>query len=1322
MKKTKFCLNTYEFSKLLQALKFNGFDVVKQSDNTYRSNGKNYIFESQVPQCLEPCEDNSIDENALFHQMCEEKGLDISKIDIDKKRFLKEIIYLSFNDSRCASFKLTKYEKEIEALFADGFKVYKGTPNGNKTQLGELVLDFRMFDKSGSMGRQSKISMLSTIGYDGTGDKKIKYDNTDFYERISLRCHLGLDEVVKSSQVLAKRYSYRGLMMSGGNRITLRRLKEKNIELNENTVLIVPDYEIQTLNEVKYFTQKEKELKVVSSHTYCDFEKEPIVQSSLRDETINDGYGFITPEFGKIIYHEFNAKKVHHSFQIRLPYTKGVVHTVDFYNLAKDKFLKDGLIHIRAYDKTLKEIDKVMTLEEFSNVKMIISKSVFKCFNELKEFQELRNTSSNVNDHIDNVLKYYFDSLYEYNHSLFILAMDKVFDNKNTEPEYTYTNYQFLSTLDLSKDDFLKLFEESEKKYQSLKTDDNARLAYICGNNDYELSTDEDFEDEKVSNRFTNEAVILKANNSSLCEARFKNIISDTLSSILNDIKIGHLLIKGEDRFLCGDPLRYLYFLFNPGKEEKDYLPSDIILDDNCFIAAGFHGVNGKEYPILRNPHLSRNEDLILRLFTPSDDSIRNNYGFENLTGVCIIDPTHSYLPAETIGGADYDGDHVKIFDNDIYTEAIKKHKGFEYPLVINGDYKKLGNSDSDSKIDNYHNKCIVNLSTFDNYVGDISNNALVCALRAYTEKSLDTDEIKEKYTNYVRLLGILTGLETDSAKTGIKPYYDDIAKEISHDKCIHDINNGNQQLQSADRFFIDSKNSITRNKPQVKDLICRYLNYDQLFESKNLLTIEDYIEYFYKTYGRQPLNIELLRALSLYVKQDLPEKCVFDYKETFFDYIRNNKDIILEENVKRMGDILKCYSSINSYLRKISHRNSNEFTLNTKELYNIFDHGQIEHSSNPYEDIIEPLIEDIVNKAKTNRSGFRNLILKLNATFLKNNYISYNLNIKEDQQKASDFISLWFKRMFSYQLTDLQLLALTYDKNVLKFVLREASYQLYKYSYELDNYTNVVNSFADVYSKTSDSFKECWSIEDFKERLCDLFDTSVSDIVNSIIDQIDIKYLSKSISSNIKRKTIAELTREIVPKLKNIYKQETTNPTIKNLDYFIEELQKGIFRIINKNKPSMVSEYNPNNIVSNQILKSIIDKYQAKNIFSNDFGVDIDENMIILFNDRRFTLYTEDQIIIRNIFSNVAKRANGSKCDAIVKYIKEYLVDVIKVENADILTNEQKTEKQIIQIIGAIILNQEEFDKNQTFLFNAYGNELAKACQQFEKDGTVNA
>lgn len=170
------------------------------------------------------------------------------------------------------------------------------------------------------------------------------------------------------------------------------------------------------------------------------------------------------------------------------------------------------------------------------------------------------------------------------------------------------------------------------------------------------------------------------------------------------------------------------------------------------------------------------------------EDYIWRRY-FSHLNGIVMIEPWS--LIAERLGGADYDGDMVKV----IYEPVICESIAFHY---------KATTRKSDDRFSNRNNLPLLSIptaepqirnandwyarfetvrSTFSSRVGQISNAALDRSMLAYDE-SID-EGIKEQNRKETETLAILTGPEIDSAKSGIKPdlsvYLDSKTARRSH-------------------------------------------------------------------------------------------------------------------------------------------------------------------------------------------------------------------------------------------------------------------------------------------------------------------------------------------------------------------------------------------------------------------------------------------------------------------------------------------------------------------------------------------------------------
>ena len=135
-------------------------------------------------------------------------------------------------------------------------------------------------------------------------------------------------------------------------------------------------------------------------------------------------------------------------------------------------------------------------------------------------------------------------------------------------------------------------------------------------------------------------------------------------------------------------------------------------------------------------------------------------------------------LTAERLGGADYDGDMVKTIASPIVNQCVRKNY-FEYsksfgnmdntPLLMIPGIEPLIRDANDWRV-----RFETVKNTFSSRVGQISTAALNRSIIACNENS--TAEERERYRQEVEALTILTGLEIDSAKSGVRP---DLSKYV---------------------------------------------------------------------------------------------------------------------------------------------------------------------------------------------------------------------------------------------------------------------------------------------------------------------------------------------------------------------------------------------------------------------------------------------------------------------------------------------------------------------------------------------------------------
>lgn len=279
-------------------------------------------------------------------------------------------------------------------------------------------------------------------------------------------------------------------------------------------------------------------------------------------------------------------------------------------------------------------------------------------------------------------------------------------------------------------------------------------------------------------------AAVLKKNPLFLNDEVYTKQLDARAKQILKDYAVGRLLVPGDIRFLSGD---LLAFLHNLAIQNETFsfveLPfrTEVNMDRfraDSFYAPGVAYEYGDNCTLLRNPHIARNEEIQLSVYPP--DQIRDQY-FGHLTDVVMVDA--KMLAAERLGGADYDGDLVRTISDPILNACVRKNYQYKFtqrlsneaniPLLMIPSLASREQSPRD-----WHARFETVKNTFASRIGQICNAALDRSVIAYNE---DIDEKKRRQYMYeTEVLAILSGLEIDAAKTGVRPDLSDyLGKKI---------------------------------------------------------------------------------------------------------------------------------------------------------------------------------------------------------------------------------------------------------------------------------------------------------------------------------------------------------------------------------------------------------------------------------------------------------------------------------------------------------------------------------------------------------------
>ncbi|WP_037355217.1 hypothetical protein [Selenomonas sp. FC4001] len=730
----------------------NSYRVIKDKYNNYTVEYKCNFVEGELKREIIKNTD-TFTGNALLYQIVKVLGkreddelcLNHCLIFVDfSEIFSKRNSIDNIDDKTCP----TKYDIEKEAglsfrlsrLFEDGIYL---SFDGNDWKR------FVPFDKSNSMARQSRISFI------------------DYTIKEELENRLLLDIDFSSIELCpSKYYAYRGLYMSSGSRI------EQNDKfcLNEETVIVLPDEKISSKmnpNITTVFTEKE----VINSGT----EDEEIVFGN-KEEKIEfnyfDGEGLICPEYARyiseILQSNYDYKRPSHSFQVRMPFTKGMLHEVDY-----NKFFSDTI----GVNDSLWVVDYLGKKRNVRKAKILLTASMFKCHKWIKEWAGKNN--------IDDPVAYFFNKFSQYEHALYVTGTDARLSNNGK----VKMNYQFLSTLDIPSDSFASIVNDKKTKIESFRNaysgdaatfnfdkliNEEYNLTSYCGDNSFEddiMDIEDDVDERKKCLH------ALRLNPAFVNDYKVKEILAEIIRTSERDICIGHFEISGEQRYLSRDLLRFMIAVLY-----RSYIGEESIRE---IIKSKWENINkyllyrssrhfympvdklslkaDKYYAFFRSPHLSRHEQCVLRPFLGCE--MYDRY-FSHLKGVVMVS-YDSFVPM-MLGGADFDGDLVKIISDRRIVSAVQsgvynyENKEYvrknEFPVIKIPD--RIGKTTFAPKRVPYE----VIKNTFSNQIGQISNLAIKIAKNEYGK------EPSEQYKNKCAECTIVTGLEIDAAKTGVHP------------------------------------------------------------------------------------------------------------------------------------------------------------------------------------------------------------------------------------------------------------------------------------------------------------------------------------------------------------------------------------------------------------------------------------------------------------------------------------------------------------------------------------------------------------------------
>ena len=297
-----------------------------------KEDGYRFCFDADADANRYAVQHTTQDDCAMYRQLFDLLGRqELRRLDGIERSLEEALVYLDFSDifGRRPVGQTKALQDMAEQLFR---------PEGIELNLGHGPLHFRAFERSASMSRNNMLSFIRCDLYDA------------MWERMTLGMSIGKCQ-------LAKLYAYNGLLFTSGHAVDspLFRMDADHIIVVDNPRSIVKDVAVVTVED--------------------DGSEGPIRRYSRVERTADidvlefDGEGLISQELARDLG-PFGSD--HYSFQVRLPYIKGMVHKVNFRRL----FTEFGVAEIE-------DIEGVR--HPVSRVNMILTKSMCKGWGWMKE-------------------------------------------------------------------------------------------------------------------------------------------------------------------------------------------------------------------------------------------------------------------------------------------------------------------------------------------------------------------------------------------------------------------------------------------------------------------------------------------------------------------------------------------------------------------------------------------------------------------------------------------------------------------------------------------------------------------------------------------------------------------------------------------------------------------------------------------------------------------------------------------------------------------------------------------------------------------------
>lgn len=314
------------------------------------------------------------------------------------------------------------------------------------------------------------------------------------------------------------------------------------------------------------------------------------------------------------------------------------------------------------------------------------------------------------------------------------------------------THYQLLNTLEFTKREMRDLLDETLQYINLLKNDPAVMRYHLKMDLENLKNQNEKYYNLETTNNFI--YTMLSINDDITRTNMYLRFLSDLISTIIQDVNNGHILVNGNYSTLFGNAMEMLEYSIN-NFNGNSVLGIDEVVSKRFEKNINLLGI--------RSPHITMGNVWLIK--NVHNDDIDKYF---NLTKQIVVINSINNNVLERLNGCDFDSDTVLLTDNKMLIKKAKEnyHK-FLVPTSQVVSKKTI-------RYNNDLDKADLDTKTSVNKIGEIVNLSQILNSRLWELKKLGLDY--EEIYNDICKLAVASTIEIDKAK---KEFDIDITKEL---------------------------------------------------------------------------------------------------------------------------------------------------------------------------------------------------------------------------------------------------------------------------------------------------------------------------------------------------------------------------------------------------------------------------------------------------------------------------------------------------------------------------------------------------------------